>query len=145
MTGDGTETSPAAQWRVLAIVLRVPAVSLLAVSALHLALGLRADVLLGIALPASVIASPGLFSQNRFFGVAYGLYAAVLWLAAGDLQRSRPVLCAALWLTLLAGLVLLALLQFGVPPVPVLPLSATELLIPPLLLAWLGRGGSRQA
>lgn len=87
MTGDGTETSPTAQWRVLSIVLRVPAVSLLAVSALHLALGLRADVLLGIALPESVIASPGLSSQNRFFGVAYGLYAAVLWLAAGELQR----------------------------------------------------------
>ncbi|PZO63148.1 MAG: hypothetical protein DI635_09225 [Pseudoxanthomonas suwonensis] len=89
----------------LSIVLRVLAVSLLAVSALHLAMGLRADVLLCIALPDSVIASPGLFSQNRFFGVAHGLYAAVLWLAAGELQRYRPVLCAALWLTLLAGLV----------------------------------------
>ena len=37
MTGDGTDTSPAAQWRVLSIVLRVLTVSLLAVSALHLA------------------------------------------------------------------------------------------------------------
>lgn len=77
MTGDGTDTSPAAQWRVLSIVLRVLAVSLLAVSALHLAR------------------------------------------------------C------------LLPPLQFGVWPVPVL-LSATELLIPPLLLAWLGRDGTRQ-
>lgn len=71
----------------LSIVLRVLAVSLLAVSALHLAMGLRADVLLCIALPESVVTDPGLSSQNRFFGVAYALYAAVLWLAAGDLHR----------------------------------------------------------
>lgn len=77
MTGDGTDTSPAVQWRVLSIVLRVLAVSLLVVSALHLA-----------------------------------------------------------WC-------LLPLLQFGVLPVPLL-LSATELLIPLLLLAWLGRDGTRQ-
>ena len=77
MTGDGTDTSPAVQWRVLSIVLRVLAVSLLVVSALHLA-----------------------------------------------------------WC-------LLPLLQFGVLPVPLL-LSATELLIPLLFLAWLGRDGTRQ-
>lgn len=118
--------------RTFACTLRVLAVSLLAVSMLHLALGLRADVLLGIALPESVIASPGLSSQNRFFGVAYALYAVVLWLAAGDLPRFRPVLRAALWLTLLAGLArVLPLLQYGVPPVPVLLLLATELLVPP--------------
>ncbi len=40
---------------------------------------------------------------------------------------------------------LLPLLQFGVLPVPLLLLLATELLIPPSLLEWLGRDGSRQA
>lgn len=122
------------------IVLRVLAVSLLAVSILHLALGLRADVLLGIALPESIISNPGLSSQNRFFGVAYALYAAVLWLAAGDVPRHRPVLRAALWVTLLAGLSrLLPWLQFGMPPLTVCLLLLSELAIPPWLLLWLRR------
>ena len=124
--------------RALPTTLRVLAITLGLVSALHLTLGLRADVLLGVSLHDSVVSSPGLSSQNRFFGVAYALYAAVLWISAGDLTRYFPVLKAALWLTFAAGLSrLISWVSFGPPPATVIALMASEILLPPLLLIWL--------
>jgi|JI9StandDraft_1071089.scaffolds.fasta_scaffold04667_11 hypothetical protein len=72
------------------------AIAFAAVAALHFLLGLGADRLLGIELDDAVIASPGLSSQNRFFGTSYLLYAVVLCLAARDVERYRPILLAVL-------------------------------------------------
>ena len=41
------------------------------VGALHLTLGLNADVLLGAKVPAETLSDPALDSQNRFYGVAF--------------------------------------------------------------------------
>ena len=54
--------------------LRVVAPIFILVGALHLFLGLRADVLLGARLPPEVIADPALDSQNRFYGTSFALY-----------------------------------------------------------------------
>lgn len=122
----------------LLIALRVLAVLLLAVSMLHLTLALGADVLLGVRLPDEVVRSPGLSSQNRFFGVTYALYAAVLWAAAGDLHRYEPLLRAALLLTVVGGLSrLVSWGAFGAPPGAIVALLVSELAVPPILLLWL--------
>lgn len=114
------------------------AIALAAVAALHFLLGLGADRLLGIELDDAVIASPGLSSQNRFFGTSYLLYAVVLCLAARDLERYRPILLAVLVLTVVAGLSrVISWAAFGPPPPLVVALFLTEVLIPPGLILWL--------
>lgn len=120
--------------------LRAIAILLVLVSVSHLAMGLEADRNLGAQLTQIVIADPALSSQNRFFGVSYALYAAILWLAAAEPNRYAPALRAALWITFAAGLArLVAWWQFGAPPVPMMMLLLVELILPPLLLAWTRR------
>lgn len=121
-------------------VLRGTAVALGMVSLSHLALGLEADQIFGAQLSLIVVADPVLSSQNRFFGVSYALYAAILWLAASDLSRYAPALRAALWITVAAGLArLVAWRQFGAPSPPILILLALEIILPPILLIWTKR------
>jgi len=122
------------------VFLRVLAPVFLLVAALHLVLGARADVLLGAHLPAEVLADPALDSQNRFYGVSFALYGVLLWLGAGDVPRFAPVLRCVLWAFLAAGLArLVSIVSHGAPPPMVLALLASELLVPPLALWWLGK------
>lgn len=126
--------------RLLALALKGLAMPIGCVAMLHLALGLEADAVLGIEAASSVATDPGLSSQNRFFGVAYALYAAVFWLAATDLPRYRPVLLAALALTFVAGVSrFVPWVVFGAPPVPIVCLLLVELVGPALLLVLLRR------
>lgn len=118
----------------LQLALRASAVLIGIAAGLHLALGPGADALLGIEAAAAVADDPGLSSQNRFFGVAYALHGAVLWMAASDLPRYRPVLVATLAVTFAAGLSrLVPWLTLGVPPLPVAGLMFMELFLPALL------------
>jgi Domain of unknown function (DUF4345) len=111
-----------------------------AVGALHLLLGVQADVLLGAKLPAEVLADPALSSQNRFYGVAFTLYGSLLWLCATDLRRYAPVLRCVLWTFFAAGVArLVAVAEHGVPPPLVLALLLGELLPPPVLALWFSR------
>ena len=120
--------------------------SLAAVSVLHLALGLGADRLLGAGVVDAVVRDPGLASQNRFFGVTYGLYAVVLWLAARDIDRYRPVLTSALVITMLGGFArLIPWVLYGPAPPTMIGLFVTEVLIPPVLLFWLHESGARHS
>jgi Domain of unknown function (DUF4345) len=110
------------------------------VAALHLILGVGAEVMIGAVLPMSAIVEPTLNSQNRFYGVSYALYAVVLWLCAGDLKRFEPIFKAVLWVSLLAGVSrLVAWAQYGAPAPFVVFLLATELLFPPILWLWYSR------
>jgi hypothetical protein len=59
----------------------------LAVGALHLAIGVKADVLLGAKLPVEALADPTLDSQNRFYGVAFTLYGVLLFLCASNIPK----------------------------------------------------------
>lgn len=104
---------------------------------LHLFLGLGADVLLGANIPPEVQADAALDSQNRFYGVSFMLYGALLYLCATDLKRYAPVLICLLLTFWAAGIArLVTLLLYGFPPPLVGGLLIAELLIPPLLLAW---------
>ncbi|MEQ8859964.1 MAG: DUF4345 family protein [Pseudomonadales bacterium] len=116
------------------------------VGALHLALGLGADVMLGAAIPPGVLLDPVLDSQNRFYGVAFSLYGVLLFICAADLEKYQTVLRAVLLVFLAAGAArVVSVAVSGVPALPVVLLLASELLLPPVLLVWLGhalRGGA---
>ena len=108
--------------------------------AMHLALGLNAEVLLGTNLSPNTIESPGLDSQNRFYGTCFMVYGVILLFAAADLARYAPILRAALWLVFAAGMArFLSVALYGWPPPLIGVLFALELSLPPVALYWLSR------
>ena len=110
------------------------------VSGLHLTLGIDADALLGARVGPDVSAEPSLDSQSRFFGVAFGLYGAILYLCATDLRRFEPVFKAAMGVFFLGGCArLVSWTSHGMPAPMVVVLLASELLVPPILLVWQAR------
>jgi hypothetical protein len=124
----------------LALVLRLSAPVFFIVGALHLTLGLGADVLLGAKLPAEVIADPVLSSQNRFFGVIFMLYGVLFLLCASDIPKYATVLRCLLWVFFAAGLArLVSVAVHGFPSPQVVGLLISELVLPPVLHGWLGK------
>jgi hypothetical protein len=124
----------------LALFLKIAAPIFVLIGALHLVLGVGADVLLGAKLPAEALADAALNSQNRFYGIAFSLYGVLLFLCATDLQRYATVLRCVLWVFFAAGLArLVSIATHGVPPPLVLALLVTELALPPILHLWLSK------
>ena len=75
-----------------ALVLRLTAPVFLMVGALHLVLGVGADVLLGAKLAAEAVADPALDSQNRFYGVAFTLYGVLFLVCASNIPKYATVI-----------------------------------------------------
>ncbi len=118
--------------------LRLASLVFFAVAAVHLVLGLGADEMLGAAVSLETLNEPSLDSQNRFYGVSFAFYGVALYICAGDLERFRPILQAALLVFFLAGCARLVSWGLRGPPVPlVMALLATELVLPPALYLWL--------
>jgi hypothetical protein len=126
--------------RALTLLLKVVAPLFVLVGALHLALGVGADVLLGAKLPTEALSDAALDSQNRFYGVAFALYGVLLYLCATDLAKYATVLRCVLWVFFAAGLArLVSVATHGVPPPLVLALLVTEIALPPMLHLWLSK------
>jgi hypothetical protein len=126
--------------RALSLLLKTVAPTFLVVGALHLVLGVGADVMLGARVPAEVMADPALSSQNRFYGVSFALYGVLLFVCAADLPRYATVLRCVLWAMFAAGAArLVSIAVHGLPPPPILVLLLLELAPPPVLHLWLGR------
>lgn len=126
--------------KTFALALRLCAPVFFLVGALHLALGVGADVLLGAKLTAEAIADPALDSQNRFYGVSFTLYGVLLLVCASNIPKYAPVLRCVLWVFCAAGVArLVSLAIYGIPPPLVVALLTTELLLPPILVWWLSR------
>lgn len=122
----------------LANILRLLALGCLVPVFLHVTLGVSGDSLIGAPVPAVIDAS--LDSQNRFYGASFGIYAALLWYCARDVQRHAGTLKILLALFFLGGLARgLSALQFGLPSPPIIGLWAVEVLLPPLIWIWLAR------
>jgi hypothetical protein len=118
--------------------LRVVAPIFILVGALHLFLGLRADVLLGARLPPEVIADPALDSQNRFYGTSFALYGVLLWVCASNVTKYATVLRCILGVFFAAGVARLVSIGLrGIPPAPILVLMVSELVAPPAVWYWL--------
>ena len=129
-----------------ALVLRLSAPGFLLVGALHLALGVGADVLLGAKLAAEAVADPALDSQNRFYGVAFTLYGVLLWVCASDIPKYATVLRCVLWVFFAAGAArLVSIAIHGIPPPLVVALMASELVLPPIFIWWLSRVENKSA
>lgn len=124
----------------LALLLKLSAPIFLFVGALHLFLGVNADVALGAVLSKEALTDAALDSQNRFYGVTFTLYGVLLYLCATDLQKYAVVFRCVIWVFFAGGLArLVSIATHGLPPPPVLFLMATELIIPPLLALWLAK------
>lgn len=128
--------------RLFALVLRFFALVIFLVGALHLVLGVGADVLLGAKVPAAAISDPALDSQDRFYGVSFTLSGVLLLLCASDIPRYATVLRCVLWVFFAAGIArLVSIAIYGFPPAPVVALLVVELVVPPALVWWLSRVG----
>lgn len=122
------------------IILKLSAPVFILVGALHLLFGVGADVLLGAKLSAEAISDPALDSQNRFYGVAFTLYGVLLLVCASNIPKYATVLRCVFWVFFAAGVArFVSMAIYGVPPVLVLILLASELVLPPILYLWLGR------
>ena len=108
------------------------------VAALHLIFGLGADAMLGASVSPETMTEPSLNSQNRFYGVSFSFYGVALYLCASDIERYEPILKALLYVFFLAGAArIVSWATLGAPTLPIVGLTATELLLPPALLIWL--------
>lgn len=118
--------------------LRILGLACMLAGAIHAALGVGGDWIIGVA-PTSPI-DPSLDSQNRFYGAAFMAYGALLWMCSADLRRYAPVLRVLFAVMFLAGCARgLSVLQHGWPTAQILVLWASEVLVPPVMWAWLGR------
>ena len=123
----------------LAIVLKLMAAACLVPALIHGFWGEEANRIVGMQLPTIGI-DASYDSQNRFYGVAFGLYAVLLWVAATDIRKYAGILRIIFSMMFLAGCSrFLSLTAYGWPTDEVLFLWSTEILLPPLLWFWLKR------
>jgi Domain of unknown function (DUF4345) len=122
------------------IFLRLVAFVVLSVGAMHLVLGLNTENLLGANVSLEVVQNSTLDSQNRFYGVAFMLYGVLLYLSSTNIIRYAPVLRCVAGICFAAGLArFISMGVVGMPPPLILVLLAVELLVPVVILGWLGR------
>lgn len=123
----------------LPVALKVMAAACFAPAVLHGFLGVDANMFIGIPVPSSGI-DPSHDSQNRFYGVAFGLYAVLLWMAAFDVKQHAGILRIVFAMVFLSGCArFLSFNAYGWPSEEIQILWATEILLPPLLWFWLKR------
>jgi len=121
----------------LSLFLKITAPIYLFIGALHLILGLNADVALGANLPVAVLGDPVLDSQNRFFGVSFTIFGILFYLCATDLEKYEKVFICLLAVFFAGGITrLVSMALMGAPTMQVLVLTGLELLMPPLLVIW---------
>ncbi len=115
-------------------------IGFIAAGALHIVLGIQADVLLGAQISATSLVDAGHDSQNRFYGAMFSVCGALLICFARDIDRYAPALALLLGGFAIAGLVrVISAAQLGWPPPLILALGVIEVLLPPLLLVWYTR------
>jgi Domain of unknown function (DUF4345) len=120
------------------VALRVAAIACLVPGLIHVLWGVSGDWMIGGPVPVTI--DPTLDSQNRFYGAAFLVYAALLWFCAKDVRRYATILHLLLAVLFMAGLARgLAALAHGAPSWPVIGLWASEVVLPPLLWVWLSR------
>ena len=122
------------------ITLRILAAAFIAVAGLHLVLGLGADAMLGVRVPPEIAADPSFDSQNRFYGITFGLLGVVLLIAATDLKRYGPMVLAVFGVLFMAGIArAVAWLLHGAPAPMLVVILVADLGLPPILYLWFKR------
>lgn len=122
------------------LILKLIAPVFVLVGALHLVMGLGADVMLGANLSPDSISDPALDSQNRFYGVAFSIYGVLFYVCSNDVKKYATIIYCLLWVFFIAGLArLVSIALYGFPPPLVGALLVTEIALPPVLLVWMRR------
>jgi hypothetical protein len=122
-------------------ILRIAAIIPLLVGALHMALGLGADAMLGARIDPATLADPSLDSQNRFYGAVFTIYGVLLYICTTDLNRYGPVFRMLMVCLFIGGVArIISWLSTGWPAPMIVALWASELILPPLVLLWFRRG-----
>jgi hypothetical protein len=130
--------TPRRPMRAFTLTLRLLAVAFIAAAGLHFVLGLHADAMLGVPVTADMAANASFDSQNRFYGIAFSLLGVVLLIGATDLRRYKPMLAAVLGVLFLAGVGrALSWGLHGAPAPALIAITCVDLVLPPLLYAWL--------
>lgn len=122
-----------------AFVLTVRALSaaFIAVSLLHLCLGMQADAMLGVPVTAAMADDPSFDAQNRFYGVTFSLMGIVLLLASTDIKRYAPMFNATLAVLFAAGIARsISYAKTGEPAPALVAILIADLVLPPLLYFW---------
>ena len=100
-------------------------------------MGAKADRLLDPSIPLETVQHPSVDSQIRFYGGAFSVYGALLWMCANDMTNYVDVFKVLMIVFLLAGLARIpAAILYGKPSLVIMALWALEVVVPPLLLWW---------
>jgi Domain of unknown function (DUF4345) len=120
------------------LAIRILAIAFIAVSGLHLFMGLYADATLGSPITAQMASQPSFDSQNRFYGVTFSMLGFALLIGSTDLVRYRPIILAALGVLFAAGLArVVSWMLFGAPSTIIIGILVADLLLPPILYVWM--------
>jgi hypothetical protein len=118
--------------------IRILAVAFIAVSCLHLFMGLYADAAVGSPITAEMAAQPSFDSQNRFYGVTFSMLGVALLIGSTDLVRYKPIILAALGVLFAAGIArAISWMLFGAPSTIIIGILVADLLLPPILYVWM--------
>ena len=127
----------------ISIVLKIMAPLFVAVGALHLVLGLNAEILLGAELKSATITNPALDSQNRFYGVAFSVYGVLFYVCSRDISKYTTIIYSLLWVFFAAGISrFVSIALYGFPPTLMGILLIIEITFPLVLIMWLHRASS---
>jgi hypothetical protein len=120
------------------LAIRILAIAFIAVSGLHLFMGLYADATLGSPITAEMASQPSFDSQNRFYGVTFSMLGFALLIGSTDLVRYKPVILAALGVLFAAGIARgVSWVLFGAPSTIIIGILVADLLLPPILYVWM--------
>jgi Domain of unknown function (DUF4345) len=118
--------------------IRILAVAFIAVSCLHLFMGLYADAAVGSPITAEMAIQPSFDSQNRFYGVTFSMLGFALLIGSTDLVRYRPIILAALGVLFAAGIARsISWVLFGAPSTIIIGILIADLLLPPIFYMWM--------
>jgi Domain of unknown function (DUF4345) len=118
--------------------IRILAVAFIAVSCLHLFMGLYADAAVGSPITAEMAMQPSFDSQNRFYGVTFSMLGFALLISSSDLLRYKPIILAALGVLFAAGIARgISWALFGAPSTIIIGILIADLLLPPILYIWM--------
>jgi hypothetical protein len=126
--------------------IRILAFAFIAVSCLHLFMGLYADAAVGSPITAEMALQPSFDSQNRFYGVTFSMLGFALLIGSTDLVRYKPMIFAALGVLFAAGVArAMSWIMFGAPSTIIIGILAADLLLPPILYLWMTRSMNSSA
>ena len=128
--------------RTFQVTLKILAIAIFAIAAIHVVFGVSSELFLGAAISDSSLNDANLDSQNRFYGAIFALVGAMLWLTSQDPKKYEHVFLVTLMVFTVGGLTrLLSVAIVGWPTPIVVFLSVVEILGPPLMYLWWRRLG----